>query len=249
MSPVRSSRSFGAVVLATIVVATLPTWVLVGEVEASGEIAHFPEFSNIGSSKASSQQSSLRGMGILFLDSRDSKEVVKERIRRFLSEAIGSDTPEEEHQRGVARVLRALMASDWAVPEELPQFSFKAYRHSNAGELYRAMREHPLARQSEAVCPQTCLFRQLGPEGMHIHLTRTLEGAGDTILVLKFRGAYGSTAENWEEEFMEVLDLRHVWLEQYSGLEHDRKPVGRLFSVQVFLGDSRPADEIWSLTE
>lgn len=107
------------------------------------------------SCRTSSQQGALRGIGILFLDSRDSEEIVKERIRRFLSEAVGSGAPVEAYQREFGSDLETLMGSDWAAPEELPQFSFKVYRQTTARDYYRFLREHPLARQSEAVCPQT----------------------------------------------------------------------------------------------
>ena len=156
----------------------------------------------------------------------------------------------EPYQRALKPGVDAFLASDWAASEELPQFSFFPRRETAADRFYESLREIDLVRQSEEVCPEGCLLRGLDGDALHIHLTKPLGGSGDTVLVLKFKEPKDLPAQDWEEEALSnVLDLHREWTQQYSELPDERKPFGRLFGIQVFLGDSRPKDEPWGHTE
>ena len=219
--------------------ATLPAeGIVASQNENDGGIAAAAESSDIRHPEVSTQHSRLRGTGILILDPRDSEEMVKERVRRFLFGSEGGILP-EARQAEIEREVDALLTADRDTSNQLPQISFVFHRKITLKVFRNLVLESDLARQSEQVCPTACPFRALDDHGLHIHLTKPLGGHGDTVLALRIDESEGSPEEALRDRLADAMDLRRDWMKRYSELGNEWKPVGRLFGVQVFLGDPR----------
>jgi len=225
-------RVFRSLLLASICVAMLPSGSL-----ASGEGQEQNPYDD--AAQVSHPQSPLRGTGILILDPRDSRDVVKERIHKFFSE-VGAEISRDLRQAEIKRQVDALLAAD---SEAVPQISL-VFRQATTRDIFHGLLlEADSARESEEVCPITCPFRDLYKDGVHIHLTKPVGGPGDTVIALEIDGPSSSRQKTLDDRLAEALQLRESWLERYPELRNKRKPIARMFGVQIFAGDPLAAEE------
>ena len=181
--------------------------------------------------RVATEQSQLRGTGFLIVDPRDSQEQIKDRMRRFFSFEGWGVTPSERRRAEIAREVDALFAADGAAPNEFPEVSFRVRQRSSVDLFRVSLMSSELGRQSDEVCPEDCLFRDLDEDSLHIHLTRPLGSLGDTVLVLRIREAYDSPDGG---RLASTLTPRPDWL---KGTHADgARPAGaRVFGVRVTL--------------
>jgi hypothetical protein len=183
---------------------------------------------------AATEQTQLRGTGFLIVDPRDSREQIKDRMRRFFSFEGWGVTPSEQRQTEIAREVDALFAADGAAPNESPEVSFEVHQRSSVKLFRVSLLSSEVVRQSEDVCPEDCLFRDLEVDSLHVHLTRPMGGLGDTVLVLKIRGADDSPAGS---RVAAALPPLPEWLERTRA--DGVRPGGvHIFGVRVTLTGS-----------
>lgn len=177
----------------------------------------------------------LRGVGILILDPRDPPEAVKERLRQFL-EQVRPNVPPELRQESNRRQLEALLEADWESGEELPQMELSFHPDMTVEMIQRFCESTPMARESAAVCPAACPLRALGPNTIHIHLTRPT-GGGDSIIAFRLFNPDGSQPTTRKEREDQAVAMGQGMSDRYGEFGYERKPVTRLFGVGVVVGD------------
>ena len=204
-----------------------------------GNAARVAKESSRRPSEAQNPQNLFRGIGILILDPRDSREVVKERIREFFSE-VGDEIPGDPRRVEIRRQVDALLATGG---EEIPQVSF-VFRQATTADMFREfLLESDSARESEEVCGITCPLRELYNDGVHIHLTKPAGEPGDTVIALRIDQPNGAGEWTLNDRVAQALQLHRRSLRRYPELRHERKPIARVFGVQVFVGDPPAAEE------
>ena len=184
----------------------------------------------------------LRGMGILILDPRDSPEVVKERLREFLDQ-IRPNIPPKYREESNRRQLEALLAADWESQQNLPQLDLQFHKDVLADMIHGFILTTPIAKESEKVCTTACPFREYYKNGVHIHLTRSVGGKGDSVIALHVYDPRRSTGLSLMDQIDLTINLRDSLLAEYPDLGFDRKPVGKLFGLRVYIGDPKVKEE------
>lgn len=184
----------------------------------------------------------LRGIGILILDPRDPPEVVKERLRKFLDQ-VRPNIPSKYREESNRRQLDALLAADWESNQDLPQLDLQFHKDATVDMIHGFILTTPIAKESEKVCTTACPFRDHYSSGVHIHLTRSVGGKGDSVIALHVFDPRESAGLSLMDQIDLTINLRDSLLAEYSDLDLDRKPVAKLFGLRVYIGDPKVKEE------
>ncbi len=190
--------------------------------------------------KGTAPEYRLRGVGILILDPRDPPDLVKEQLRLFV-EQLRPNVPEEYRQEANRLQLEALLEADWQDGQDLPQLDLVIHPDVTVDMIRDYFGATPIGLHSDAVCPAACPLRGHPAAVIHIHLTRSENGTGDSIIAFRFYGGAGEGNEvpPQEARMGHAFDLGRGFVEDYSLYGYDREPITKVFGVGVVVGEPR----------
>jgi hypothetical protein len=175
-------------------------------------------------------RAALRGVGVLIIDPLDSPDQVRERLRQFVMEARANVPPEQQREE-VRRQVDALLSAPADPDAPLPQIRIVFQPGMTAARVLSYMENTPSARASRELCPASCPVTALYHDGMHVHLTRPYGGLGDSVFAISFEGGGEAAA------VAEAAARRRSLLERYPVGAGERRPIGTVFGVSVYLGE------------
>lgn len=179
----------------------------------------------------------LRASGYLILDHRDSQEMVKARLRKFIDE-VRSSVPAELSREETRRQVDSFLESDLVSSEDLPQLDLEFAAGVTRDNLIAYLENTPSAQESRHICSLSCPVKSMFKSGFHIHLTRPAGGLGDSVFALELHGGRADHGPNPAQTSSSGLEIeRQSLLDRYPVADDGRKSVSRVFGVRIYLGE------------